>query len=106
MIHLNWQPVQNPHNRTIEATLIALGKAAGSAVAAYITDAVAVPVALSLAPSQWFRDWHVGVVGLPTSTGLNGWIPTSAMDAGMRQTQVDTRFHVHYKDRDEAQGDC
>jgi hypothetical protein len=104
MVNLNWQTLQNSHN----ATLFALGTSAGSALAVYTADAT--PKLLS----RSFRDWHVGLVGLPTSTGNNGegTIPGSAMQGAgamrneMRKPLANTRFHVHYKDRNEAIGDC
>jgi len=104
MVNLNWHTLQNPRN----ATLFALGRYADSAVAVYTTNAYATSKLLS----RSFRDWHVGVVGLPTSTGNNGegTIPGSAtpdaMQGDMRKTLADTRFHVLYRDKDEAIGDC
>ena len=109
MTHLNPQFTQNTHNAELAsaAILLALGKFADSAVAAYTTDAHAVN---PLLPSYKLRDWHVGIAGSPTSTGITGTIPGSAAQYGMRrdtdEPMADTRFHVHYRDKDEAIGDC
>jgi hypothetical protein len=116
MVKLNWQTLQNPHNTSANTILFALGTSADryadSAVAVYTANAYATSKLLS----RSFRDWHVGIVGLPTSTGNNGegTIPGSAMPDtmqgdmrdGMSKTLADTRFHVLYRDRDEAIGDC
>jgi hypothetical protein len=93
MLHLNWQPIQN----SPQATLFARSNNADSAVAVYRAEDCAGANTVSL----MLRDWHVEMVGLPTSTETRGGIPGSAM----HQPQADSRFHVRYRDRNEARGD-